>query len=149
MVNQTKKANILAAILEYCDLETQNRLMKGLTPFLLKKNRPDILESIRSKIILFEDLANANSAGIVLLLKYVNTKDLAISLIGAPEEVIKRVGACISKNTFKDLKLEIDLQKNSSQQEVEKARARILREAKILMQENRLYIERPDEPMIN
>lgn len=139
----------MASILEYCDAETQTRLMKGLTPFLLKSNRPDILRSIRSKIILFDDLAKANNAGIILLLKYVSIQDLAVSLIGASEAVVTKVAQCMSRNMFDDLKTEISIHKNASKREIEIARERVIREVKQLIHENRLYFEGPDERIIN
>lgn len=148
MVNRTRKANILSEILEYCDQDTQTRLIKGLTPFLIEQKRPDILNAIKSRIILFEDLAYANPAGLTLLLKYVTPQDLAIAFIGAPDNVVKSVALCMSKNMFNDLKSEIALHRHVSKKEIEKARERILREVKQLVHENRLYLEKPNEQMV-
>lgn len=148
MVNRTRKTNILADILQFCDSDTQTRLVTGLTPILQKEHRLDILQELKNKIVIFDDLAYANSAGVALLLKYVTIQDLAMAFHGAPEAVVTNVAQAMSKNMFNDLKEEINLRKKATRSDVNTARERILKEVRQLISENRLYIEKPDETMI-
>ncbi len=148
MANRTRGIDILVDILQYCDTKTQTDIIAGLTPILEQERRPDLLSELRKQIILFEDLAYANQAGVQMLLKYVTIKDLAVALIGAPESVVKNIAAAMSKNMFNDLKAEATLRKNVSQSEISLAKERIINEVKGLMKENRLYIDKPDSNKI-
>ena len=144
MANRTRGIDILADILQYCDIKTQTFIITSLTPILEKEKRPDLIAELRKQIILFEDLAYANLAGVQMLLKYVSIKDFAVALMGAPEAVVKNIASAMSKNMFNDLKSEAALRKNVSQAEISIARERILKEVKGLINENRLYIEKPE-----
>ncbi len=148
MANRTRGIDILADILQYCDTKTQTNIINGLTPFLEKERRPDLIAELRKQIILFEDLAYANPDGVQMLLKYVSIKDLAVALMGAPEAVVKNIASVMSKNMFSDLKTEASLRKNVSQSEISLVRERIMKEVKGLINENRLYIEKPDSNKI-
>lgn len=148
MANRTRGIDILTDILQYCDEKTQTSIINGLTPILKKENRPDLINELRKQIIVFDDLAYADTNGLQMLLKFVNIKDLAIALIGSPESVIKNIATAMSKNMFSDLKAEVLLRKDASQSEISLARERILIEVKGLMRENRLYIEKPDSEQI-
>ena len=148
MANRTRGIDILADILQFCDIKTQTNIISGLTPFLEKEKRPDLIAELHKQIIMFEDLAYANQAGIQMLLKYVTIKDLAVALMGAPEAVVKSIASAMSKNMFNDLKAEAALRQNASQSEISLARERILKEVKGLIKENRLYIEKPDSNKI-
>jgi flagellar motor switch protein FliG len=148
LANRTRGIDILVDILQYCDTKTQTDIIAGLTPILEQERRPDLLSELRKQIILFEDLAYANQAGVQMLLKYVTIKDLAVALIGAPESVVKNIAAAMSKNMFNDLKAEATLRKNVSQSEISLAKERIINEVKGLMKENRLYIDKPDSNKI-
>ncbi|MBQ3644859.1 MAG: hypothetical protein II961_09705 [Candidatus Riflebacteria bacterium] len=148
MANRTRGIDILVDILQYCDTKTQTDIIAGLTPILEQERRPDLLSELRKQIILFEDLAYANQAGVQMLLKYVTIKDLAVALIGAPESVVKNIAAAMSNNMFNDLKAEATLRKNVSQSEISLAKERIINEVKGLMKENRLYIDKPDSNKI-
>ena len=148
MAKRTRGIDILADILQYCDIKTQTDLVYGLTPILEKEKRPDLLVELRRQIVMFDDLAYANIAGIQMLLKYVSIKDLAVALMGAPESVVKNIASAMSKNMFTDLKTEASIMKNVSKSEISLARERILTEVKGLMKENRLYIDKPDSSKI-
>ncbi|MBR4569720.1 MAG: hypothetical protein IKO19_03545 [Candidatus Riflebacteria bacterium] len=148
MANKTRGIDILTDILRYCDTKTQTDIIVGLTPFLEKEKRPDLIAELRKQIVLFDDLAYANLEGIQMLLKYVSIKDLAVALMGAPESVVKNIASAMSKNMFSDLKAEASLRKNVSQSEISLVRERIMKEVKGLINENRLYIEKPDSKMI-
>ena len=119
MANRTRGIDILADILQYCDTRTQTNIINGLTPFLEKERRPDLIAELRKQIILFEDLAYANPDGVQMLLKYVSIKDLAVALMGAPEAVVKNIASVMSKNMFSDLKTRMLVKAKSALSEKE------------------------------
>ena len=148
MAKRTRGIDILADILQFCDIKTQTDIIYGLTPILEMEKRPDLMKELRNQLILFDDIAYANIAGLQMLLKYVTIKDLAVALMGAPEAVVKNIASAMSKNMFNDLKTEASIMKNVSKSEISLARERILTEVKGLIKENRLYIEKPDSSKI-
>ena len=148
MAKRTRGIDILADILQFCDIKTQTDIIYGLTPILEMEKRPDLIKELRNQLILFDDIAYANIAGLQMLLKYVTIKDLAVALMGAPEAVVKNIASAMSKNMFNDLKTEASIMKNVSKSEISLARERILTEVKGLIKENRLYIEKPDSSKI-
>ena len=148
MAKRTRGIDILADILQYCDVKTQTDIVTGLTPILEKEKRSDLIKELRNQLVLFDDIAYANIAGLQMLLKYVTIKDLAVALMGAPEAVVKNIACAMSKNMFNDLKTEASIMKNVSNSEITLARERILKEVKGLIKENRLYIEKPDSSKI-
>ena len=148
MAKRTRGIDILADILQFCDVKTQTDIVTGLTPILEKEKRPDLIKELRNQLVLFDDIAYANNSGLQMLLKYVSIKDLAVALMGAPEAVVKNIASAMSKNMFNDLKTEASIMKNVSNSEITLARERILKEVKGLIKENRLYIEKPDSSKI-
>ena len=58
MANRTRGIDILADILQFCDIKTQTNIISGLTPFLEKEKRPDLIAELRKQIILFDDGQN-------------------------------------------------------------------------------------------
>ncbi len=148
MAKRTRGIDILADILQFCDVKTQTDIVTGLTPILEREKRPDLIKELRNQLVLFDDIAYANVSGLQMLLKYVSIKDLAVALMGAPEAVVKNIASAMSKNMFNDLKTEASIMKNVSNSEISLARERILKEVKGLIKENRLYIEKPDSSKI-
>lgn len=135
--------DILADILQFCDTSTQTNILKGLAPILEKEKRPELFNELRRQIVLFDDLAYANPAGIQMLIKYVTLRDLAVALKNAPEAVVKVFANSMSKNMFTDLKNEAIAAKNVSLSEILRAKEQILNVAKSLIKEKQLYIEKP------
>ena len=148
MAKRTRGIDILASILQFCDARTQSGILGDLMPILEKEHRHDLVKELRNQLVVFEDLAYANGAGLQILLKSISTRELAFALRGASESVIKNIALSMSKNMFKDLRTEIELHKNATQKEVDMAREHILAEVKSLIKENRLYIEKPDSSKI-
>ncbi len=57
MANRTRGIDILADILQFCDIRTQTNIITGLTPILEKEKRLDLVAELRKQILMFEDLA--------------------------------------------------------------------------------------------
>ena len=109
MAKRTRGIDILADILQFCDVKTQTDIVTGLTPILEREKRPDLIKELRNQLVLFDDIAYANISGLQMLLKYVSIKDLAVALMGAPEAVVKNIASAMSKNMFNDLKTEASI----------------------------------------
>lgn len=130
--------DVLADILLYCEPETNDRILSGL-----KKTHPQVVAELRKKIITFSDLSRADPAGVQRLLRQVSLRDLAVSLKGAPEEVLKNLAHNMSTRAIEDLRQEITALRPTPSSEVEAARRRILGVARELRERKELYFKQP------
>lgn len=131
--------DVLASILQHCNSATNRNIMSGISK---DKGMTRIAAELRSKVRFFEDLAYADARGLQKLLKLVRPKDLAIALRGAEPAVIQSIASNMSRNTFSDLKQEIDMVRAVTQNEVFEARDRIMAVVSELLALNEMYINK-------
>lgn len=135
---------ILANIMRHCDTKTNRNIMNGLA-----RDVPQVVLELRKKILMFEDLAYADARGVQKLLKLIRTRDLAVSLKGAPPAVLKNLANNMSQRGLSDLKSEITLIGPAREAEVEAARERIMNVVAELINGKELYINRPNDGLIS
>lgn len=133
---------ILANILRHCDGKTNRHILSGL-----QKDIPQIAAQLRRQILTFDDLAFADSRGMQKLLKIIRIRDLAISLKGASQAVLKNIAANMSQRALADLKSEITNIGNARESEVEAARERITAVLTELINSKELFINRPADDL--
>ena len=133
---------ILADILKHCDAKTNKNILTGL-----EKDLPQVVSQLRRQIITFEDLAYCDPRGTQKLLKMISLRDLAVSLKGAPELVLKNLASNMSQRALQDLKEEITLSGPARAEDVENARARIIEVVSQLLNKREIFINRPGEPL--
>lgn len=112
---------MLADILVHCEPETNEHILSSL-----RKVLPQAADELKKKIVTFDDLGRADSAGVQKLLRRVSLRDLAISLKGAAEGVLANLAQNMSSRAVEDLREEITVIGSAPQKEVEAARRRIL-----------------------
>lgn len=134
---------ILANIMRHCDSKTNRNIMTGLA-----KDVPQVVLELRKKILMFEDLAYADARGVQKLLKIIRTRDLAVSLKGAPSAVLKNLASNMSQRGLGDLKGEIALIGPARESEVEAARERIMGAVGELINSKEMFINRPNDGLI-
>jgi len=134
---------ILANIMRHCDAKTNRHIMNGL-----QKDVPHVVLELRKKIMMFEDLAYADARGVQKLLKLIRTRDLAVSLKGAPPAVLKNLANNMSQRGLSDLKGEITLIGPAREADVEAARERIMAVVAELINNKELYISRPNDDLV-
>lgn len=114
----------------------------------LQKDIPQVVVELRKKILMFEDLAYADARGVQKLLKIIRTRDLAVSLKGAPPAVLKNLAANMSQRGLTDLKGEITGIGQARESEVDAARERIMAVVNELITSKELFINRPTEDVV-
>ena len=129
---------ILANIMQHCTPQTNRNIMNGL-----QTSMPDIVTKLRQKILIFEDLAYADSRGIQKLIKMINMRDLAIAVVGCSETLVKNIAQNLSQNRMADFKSEITLVGQVSQKDIYEARDRIMSIVLELLESRDLFINRP------
>ena len=55
---------------------------------------PELAEEVRNQMFTFDDIANLTDQEIQMILREVDTKDLAVALKGASEDLFERIGMC-------------------------------------------------------
>ncbi|HNX76473.1 MAG TPA: FliG C-terminal domain-containing protein [Candidatus Rifleibacterium sp.] len=134
---------ILANIMRHCDSKTNRNIITGLS-----KAAPQVVPELRKKILLFDDLAYADQRGVQRLLKLIRTRDLAVSLKGAPAAVLKNLANNMSQNGLSDLKNEITRIGPAREADVDAARERIMGVVAELMNNKEMFINRPNDGML-
>lgn len=134
---------ILANILRHCDYKTNRNILTGL-----EREIPQVAAELRKKIISYDDLAYADVRGIQTLLKIVRTRDLAMSLKGATQDVLKNIASNLSARALNDLKEEITLIGPVREAEVETARERVMTVATELIKNKEMFINRPTDDLV-
>lgn len=133
---------ILANILRHCDGKTNRHILSGL-----QKEIPQVVTELRKHILMFDDLAYADSRGMQKLLKLVRVRDLAISLKGASQAVLKNIAANMSQRALADLKNEISTIGAVRESESDAARERIMAVFAELINSKDLFIHRPTDDL--
>jgi flagellar motor switch protein FliG len=134
---------ILANILKHCDSKTNRHIIGGL-----QKDLPDIARELRKRILTFDDLAYGDPRGIQKLIKLISIKDLAVSLKGASERVLKNLAENMSQRSLRDLREEISLIGRASEADAELARERIMLVVSDLIRNRELFINRPGDDLV-
>ena len=134
---------ILASILRHCDYKTNRNILTGL-----EREIPHVAVELRKKIITYDDLAYADVRGIQTLLKIVRARDLAMSLKGATQDVLKNIASNLSARALNDLKEEITLIGPVREADVEIARERVMTVAVELIKNKEMFINRPNDDMV-
>lgn len=134
---------ILANIMRHCDGKTNRHILNGL-----QKDIPHLVVELRKRILVFDDLAYADARGVQKLLKIIRVKDIAISLKGAPQAVLKNIAANMSQRGLSDLKVEITTIGQARESEVDAARERIMTVVTELINSKELFINRPTDDLV-
>lgn len=135
--------DVLAGILKHCDSKTTGNVLKGL-----EKDLPQVVVSLRQRILTFDDLAYADARGIQRLLKVISLRDLATSLKNAPEGILRNVAENLSPRALCDLKEEIQYIKSATPTETERARERIMFHVAKLISDKEMFINRSANDLV-
>jgi flagellar motor switch protein FliG len=75
-----------AEILNLCDRSTEKSILEGI-----ESDDPDLVESIRRLMFVFEDILKVNDKGIQAVLKEVDNEELCLALKTASEELKEKI----------------------------------------------------------
>ncbi|MCL1917704.1 MAG: flagellar motor switch protein FliG [Peptococcaceae bacterium] len=125
----TSSGGIQAAVdmLNRADQSTQKGIMD-----VLETDDPDLAEQIKNQMFVFEDIVLLDDRSIQLVLREVETKDLAIALKGSNEDVSNKVLNNMSSRASQMLKEDMQFMGPIRLREVEDAQQRIIKEIRKL-----------------
>jgi flagellar motor switch protein FliG len=111
----------LVGILNQSDRPTERNILESLG-----QADAELAEEIRMRLFVFEDIVKLDDRSVQLLLKEVDTKDLALALRGVPEEVNAKVVSNMSQRGAEMLQEEIQFMPPQPRRLVEEAQGRIV-----------------------
>jgi flagellar motor switch protein FliG len=135
----TSSGGIQTAVdmLNRADQSTQNGIMD-----VLEVDDPDLAEQIKNKMFVFEDIVLLDDRSIQLVLREVETKDLAIALKGSGESVSNKIMSNMSSRAAQMLQEDMQFMGPIRLREVEDAQQRIIKSVRKLESVGAIVIAR-------
>jgi flagellar motor switch protein FliG len=127
----------LVEILARADAETERTLLGRIDEV-----DPPLAQDIRQRLFTIEDLVKLEDKALQLLLRQVDTKELAMALKGTTEIVKERITTNLSERAGENLNVEMEMLGPQRLSDVEKARKEIVRTVRQLEQEGSIVLSR-------
>ncbi len=124
-----------AEIINMMNKSEANEIMRKV-----EEEDPELAEEIGQYMFVFEDLLNVDDRGIQAILKEVSNDDLVISLKMSSDEVKSKIFKNISSRAAEMIKEDIDARGPMRLTDVEKSQQAIIRIARKLEQEGKIFI---------
>ena len=127
----------LVDIINRADRSTERMILEGLD-----ERDPELAERVRAQMFMFEDIVTLDDRSIQLVLRNVQTSDLATALKGVAENVRTKIMQNMSERAALNLAEEIDMLGKVRVNVVEEAQTAIVREIRNLEESGQLVIDR-------
>lgn len=134
----------LVEILNRSDRSTERLILEGL-----EMVDEELADEVRQKMFVFEDIANLDDRSIQLVLRQVDSKDLAVALKGVKSEVRSRILRNMSERASQNLAEEIDLLGPVRLKTVEDAQGAVVRIVRALEESGQLVLARSNDEFID
>ena len=128
-----------------------NRVDRGTEKLILEdleKEDEELAEEIRMRMFIFEDVITLDDASIQRVIRELDSKDLAVALKGASEEVKNRVMKNVSRRAAEILQEDMDFMGPVRLKEVEEAQQKIVGVIRRLDETGEIIISRGGEDAI-
>jgi len=126
-----------AEIMNNVDRTTERSIMEKLAA-----DNPELAEEIRRKMFVFEDILKLDDRSVQLVLREVDTKDLAVALKGASDELKEKIFRNMSKRAAQLLKDEMEYMGPVRVKDVEEAQQKIISVIRRLEEAGEIVIAR-------
>ena len=127
----------LVDILNRSDRATERLILEGL-----ERNDPDLADEVRQRMFVFEDITTLDDKAIQLILRQVDSKDLAVALKGVRSDVRDKITRNMSQRAAANLVEEIELLGPVRLSTVEEAQGSIVRVIRALEESGQLVLTR-------
>jgi flagellar motor switch protein FliG len=125
----------VADALNKLDKKTTNEILENITG-----TNPELAESIKQKMFVFEDLVKIDDRGIQEILKNIDSGELALSLKICTDELKEKIFKNMSERAAKMLKEDLEVMGPVKVSDVEKAQGNILKVVDRLIAEGKIII---------
>lgn len=134
----------LVEILNRSDRSTERLILEGL-----EMVDEELADEVRQKMFVFEDIAGLDDRSIQLVLRQVDSKDLAVALKGVKSEVRSRILRNMSERASQNLAEEIDLLGPVRLKTVEDAQGSVVRIVRALEESGQLVLARSNDEFVD
>jgi flagellar motor switch protein FliG len=114
----------------------------------LENEDPALADEIRKRMFMFEDIVKLDDTSIQRILREVNTKDLAVALRGAAEDVKTRIFKNMSQRAGQMLREELEFMGPVRLKQVEEAQQKVVKVIRALEESGEIIIARGGEDAI-
>ena len=128
-------AKVIAEILNLVDSSAEKNILQSL-----EADDPDLAAEIKNMMFVFDDLVLLDDRSIQSLLKEVETKDLAVSLKAASEDVKQKIFVNVSERVAVMIREEMEYMGPTRLSDVEAAQGRIVEAVRRLEEEGQIII---------
>ncbi|MFZ3101255.1 MAG: flagellar motor switch protein FliG [Desulfitobacteriaceae bacterium] len=122
-----------------------NRADPGTTKIVMETmemDDPDLAEQIKRQMFVFEDIVMLDDRGVQLVLREVETKDLALALKGTEPEVAAKIQSNMSARASQMLKEDMEFMGPVRLRDVEEAQQRVVKVIRKLEESGAIVISR-------
>jgi flagellar motor switch protein FliG len=134
----------LVAIINRADRSTERMILEGLETV-----NKELAEIVRAQMFIFEDILTLDDKAIQLVLRSVESGDLALALKGVSQSVKNKITKNLSARAAENLTEEIELLGAVRLKQVEESQAKVVQEIRALEQSGQIIIMRgSDEAMV-
>ena len=110
----------------------------------LDKQDPELAEEVRNQMFTFDDIANLTDREIQMILREVDTKDLAVALKGASEELKNRIFSNMSERVGTMVKDQMQASGPVRMSDVEDIQLRVVQTVRQLEEKGQITVVRGD-----
>lgn len=132
--------NHLVGILSRADRATERAILE-----YLDEHNPELSEAVRKLLFVFEDIVKLDDHSLQRLLRETDTRDLAVALRSASEELQERVFQNVSTRAAEALREDMDVAQPVRPRQVDEAKQRILAAARRLEEAGEIVIRQESE----
>lgn len=134
----------LVDILNRSDRATERLILEGL-----ERADPNLADEVRQRMFVFEDITNLDDRSIQLMLRQVDSKELAVALKGVPANVRNKITSNMSERAATNLLEEIELLGPTRIKTVEQAQGAMVRVIRALEESGQLVLSRNADEFVN
>lgn len=139
-VRKVDGPEVLAGLLAKAGRDTSRELLQAIA-----FTNPELAELTRNALFTFDDVCSLEARSMQVLLRSVDSKQLAVALSTSPETIKDKVLANLSERARETLVDEMELLRGTRLAEVAEARAAIVATARQLEEEGSLVLTRQDD----
>jgi flagellar motor switch protein FliG len=130
----------LVNIINRSDRSTERQIVEGLEAL-----DPSLADAIKSKMFMFEDIVNLEDRSIQLVLREVDTSELALALKGVADTVRDKITRNLSERAATNLLEEVELLGTVRLRQVEEAQQNVIRTIRQLEEQGQIMVRRGND----
>jgi flagellar motor switch protein FliG len=130
----------LVDIINRSDRSTERQIVEGLEAL-----DPTLADAVKSRMFMFEDIVTIEDRSIQLVLREVDTAELALALKGVAENVRDKITRNLSERAATNLIEEVELLGAVRLSQVEEAQQNIIRTIRSLEEQGQIMIRRGND----